>query len=587
MTLFQAPNAKKDDHFGSKVALGNDMLYVTANYCHIHAFQYVPNMLAEDVGFSSSGLLERLNWQKVGLGLQKGKTESFTCYRNGYLSTYGNHVLMGHQETAYIGNLENPKSPKWHEIQPAEIPKEYVLDRFVTTAMTQNVAVVAYELKRANKRKKWPLFLYQVYVYRLQQKSWQQEQQLQLPYRPEGIVVDGNMMIVLQIDRWPKIGNKLTVNVYRYGSERWKKVQELVPALNDKRDIHKGIMALHKDVMVVGTGVSTGDVHTYRQNNNGLWVWEQAIKKGAGSPYDVDKLTVALGDNLIAIGNPDAGFKASGLVELYHYKNGRWSMKQKLGLSMNSGDQRFGCSVAFNGKLLAVGAKQDPKDVYKRTHWEGPGRVFVYDYNAWTQKEMSNLFPPFLRAHDDLEASPLKIRHLKSVSEKKLSFSDFFVDSKKASIKKNTEKPIAYELVKTYKHKSDPSQNIEISIYSQHLNLSASILAAHKKEYDTYGRLVESKNAATTEVREKLMASGGVTLLSLKDESTQKDHIGLRLHRKGEKHSQIFLIGKLGILGVVYPPETTPAALESLMGQLDFGILDRFAYFDHHIKSTD
>ena len=107
------------------------------------------------------------------------------------------------------------------------------------------------------------------------------------------------------------------------------------------------------------------------------------FRSGDGNIIAIDGDTMAIGDPENDSLNTGSNTNA-GLVRVYRYTSGSWSLEQTLDFtgSNNDPDQKFGCSVALSGDHLLVGA----------SHYGNlsAGRMFYFTRSGTTWTEQNN-----------------------------------------------------------------------------------------------------------------------------------------------------------------------------------------------------
>ncbi|MBL9118735.1 MAG: hypothetical protein JNL80_02330 [Phycisphaerae bacterium] len=122
------------------------------------------------------------------------------------------------------------------------------------------------------------------------------------------------------------------------------------------------------DWMVVGSayddyfGSASGSAYVYRRQADGSWRQYQKLLAPDGAPSDLFGCSVAIDGSLIAIGaqQADADGPDSGAVYAYILnENDVWTFQEKLQPPGGSAGDNFGNSVAVSGTTVVIGAMSD------------------------------------------------------------------------------------------------------------------------------------------------------------------------------------------------------------------------------------
>lgn len=127
-----------------------------------------------------------------------------------------------------------------------------------------------------------------------------------------------------------------------------------------------------------------GRVHVYQRQDDSSWEHQRMIIASATTLDDHYGISVALGEDVLAVGAKDDwdGERESGAVYVYERNRGgpnRWGELQKLKGSANIRFGTFGSAVSISGTTIAVGAHLTQSETFVDYVFErsGPGRVFV------------------------------------------------------------------------------------------------------------------------------------------------------------------------------------------------------------------
>ena len=222
--------------------------------------------------------------------------------------------------------------------------------------------------------------------------SWQQLQTLQTNDQDNddglgsSIAVDGNTAIVGAPGH--SGGSNLgAAYIFTQTADGWTQAQQLVMPVPLPSAQFGVSVAISGEYAVVGawfdgpsSGERNGAAHVYHRLN-GSWVHEVQLTASDGAFFDGFGFTVAMDNDLIAIGAPvkssggDPDFDNAGAVYLFRHDGTQWAEEQKL-ISPNAiQDGAFGTAISCDANRVLIGAPG-----------ETVGEAYLYAYGAtgWT-----------------------------------------------------------------------------------------------------------------------------------------------------------------------------------------------------------
>jgi len=239
----------------------------------------------------------------------------------------------------------------------------------------------------------WRMNAYQgaAYVFSRRGSSWREQQKLTAR---KGARSDAFGMSVALGDDTIVVGAPWTddgqlsdagsVYVFELSAGTWF-AQELVNTPRRAGDAFGFSVAVSGSTIVVGApqnGPPLGNgTATIFARTNGVWSWQQALVASDGAPGDWFGAAVAVNGSTVVVGAPydDFGSVDQGSAYVFGGNSGVWWQQQKL-LDFYPGDSdRFGSSVATNGKMVVVGAPND--DLFGRR--QGSALVYEFGGGAW------------------------------------------------------------------------------------------------------------------------------------------------------------------------------------------------------------
>ena len=152
-------------------------------------------------------------------------------------------------------------------------------------------------------------------------------------------------------------------------------------------------VVMEGDIAVVGSfGAIAVDetkpvVCFYRKNNLGDWTFQLALDGYDFSDTHNFNSRLAIDSQTVVIGNPffKQEEEQTGIVYIYSTEGDNWNLEKTLIPSIDSGEVRFGASVAIDDNWLAVG---DPAYIDSVTS-DTTGAVFFYQFvgESWEYRQ--------------------------------------------------------------------------------------------------------------------------------------------------------------------------------------------------------
>jgi len=201
------------------------------------------------------------------------------------------------------------------------------------------------------------------------------------------IAMDGAVAVATALfDNEPLRGSG-AAHVLRFDGAQWVEEAKLIPPDAHPYDAYGIRAALRGDVFVVGAPNKNvrsqldGAAYVYRFEG-GSWQEEAVLTSPHGGYLENFGISVAVGEDLIAIGTPRENDRGqwSGAVWVFRRQGGTWAPTAKLHASNGTVGAAFGWSLALHGDVLVVGATH----IY--TGAPGEAYVFRFDGTGWTEE---------------------------------------------------------------------------------------------------------------------------------------------------------------------------------------------------------
>src|SRR5262245_13597692 len=184
-----------------------------------------------------------------------------------------------------------------------------------------------------------------------------------------------------------------SVYVFARSGVSWTQQQKLIANDGESFDNFGIAVTLSSDTLVVGAigdkigaNQSQGSAYVFTRSG-GIWTQQQKLIADDGGAGDCFGIAVALSSETLAVGAyvDNIGANVSqGSAYVFTRSGGIWTQQQKLIADDGAADDYFGESVALDGDMLVVGARND--DIDANTD-QGSAYVFTRSGGIWTQQQ--------------------------------------------------------------------------------------------------------------------------------------------------------------------------------------------------------
>src|SRR5262245_29771598 len=184
-----------------------------------------------------------------------------------------------------------------------------------------------------------------------------------------------------------------SVYVFARSGVSWTQQQKLIANDGESFDNFGIAVTLSSDTLVVGAigdkigaNQSQGSAYVFTRSG-GIWTQQQKLIADDGGAGDCFGISVALSSETLAVGAyvDNIGANVSqGSAYVFTRSGGIWTQQQKLIADDGAADDYFGESVALDGDMLVVGARND--DIDANTD-QGSAYVFTRSGGIWTQQQ--------------------------------------------------------------------------------------------------------------------------------------------------------------------------------------------------------
>ncbi|MEW6745865.1 MAG: hypothetical protein AB1486_24250 [Planctomycetota bacterium] len=175
--------------------------------------------------------------------------------------------------------------------------------------------------------------------------------------------------------------------VFRFDGTSWVKTQELTVDSTHRGDSFAAAVALDGTVAAVGApgadgaDLDAGAVHVFRDDGSEM-LHDGSVYASDGLPWDYFGWSVAVNGDALLVGAPghDEAGERAGAAYVFRHDGSRWRFEQELLASDAAPEARFGYTVALKGDVALIGAQGDHETF-------GAAYVFVFDGNCWTEQQ--------------------------------------------------------------------------------------------------------------------------------------------------------------------------------------------------------
>ncbi len=348
-----ASDASDGNIFGASVAMGGDVVAVGAlegEKVYIYSFiegQLTEQLIASEGNHPNSfGSSVAINGNIVAVG---ARGEGTTGEGAVYVYTYAN------------GSWGTPIIVTPNDAQTGDgFGSEVRLQNDLMVVGAATVDVSGHENSGA------------AYVFTLSNGTWQQTAKL-VPSDPVdksffgvSVAIDQKTIVVGapgDVDN-PSLTNVTgAAYVFELTNGIWTQTAKLVSANSANDDFLAQSVAIQGDVIALGAPLgnsTTGSVVLFNRQTNGSWQEGQTLLANDGKPFDFFGYSIALDDDVLAIGAPEdlnGSPDNVGAVYIFALNNSTWSQTQsKLFPSGAQIGDLFGYSVALDNFILLAGA---------------------------------------------------------------------------------------------------------------------------------------------------------------------------------------------------------------------------------------
>jgi hypothetical protein len=209
-----------------------------------------------------------------------------------------------------------------------------------------------------------------VYLYERRGQDYSFEARLVAPDPTEGaefgraVAIQGNTVFVGA--RFAEVGDLAAagaVYVYRKDMDEWTLEQKITSPEPENEDNFGRALAVQGDVLVVtarkeNLGANdVGAAYVYLRQD-GAWAHATTLTADDATPGGYFGQSVAVQGDLIAVGARNADPNAAGAVYVFEGSLDDWTEVQKIAPFDGEADDQFGFAVDLQGSTLAVGARR-------------------------------------------------------------------------------------------------------------------------------------------------------------------------------------------------------------------------------------
>lgn len=209
-----------------------------------------------------------------------------------------------------------------------------------------------------------------VYLFKRRGQTYVAEAKLVAPDPSTGeefgraVAIHGNRVIVGA--RFAAVGNLTKAGaayVFRKSGAAWNFEEKIVSPTPANEDNFARALAVQGNLLVItarkenlnANDVGAAYVYLYR---DGTWIYSEKLTAGDPAPGAYFGQSVALQGDLMAIGARNADPNAAGAVYLFQRSGNEWVEIAKVIPPDGAVDDQFGFAVAMQGNVMAVGARR-------------------------------------------------------------------------------------------------------------------------------------------------------------------------------------------------------------------------------------
>ena len=234
------------------------------------------------------------------------------------------------------------------------------------------------------------------YVYSLQSGTWQQDAKLVAGNAGANdnfgfsVAISGDTAVIGAYQEDTKASNAGAAYVFTYSDGSWSQTTMLTASDGGFSDGFGRAVDISGNTIVVGSysdddSVSnSGAAYVYTLSGG---TWSQTQKLKASDPGSVDNygLSVAVDGSVIVVGAKDedpGGASSAGSAYVYELSSGTWSQTAKLIAADAAAGDEFALSVAVSGQSIIIGAPYDDDSASSA----GSAYIFRKKRNVWAQE---------------------------------------------------------------------------------------------------------------------------------------------------------------------------------------------------------
>jgi hypothetical protein len=238
-----------------------------------------------------------------------------------------------------------------------------------------------------------------VYIFTNTGGVWTQTQKVQPSDSSPGdnfgyaLAISGTTALVTSVpeDAYGNFPGGNAVYVFTASGGTWTQQQKLVPSDNAPGSAFFGyVLGVDGPTIVAGApgtngaNINQGAVYIFSLQN-GIWTQTQELTQEQGATYDYFGYAVAVHDNVVVVGSGEAAGskKQVGAAYVYAPSTGTWEQVQKLTPPDGTAYAAFGSALALDDTTMLVGAN------YQAVNGINSGAVYVFTQSdgVWTETQ--------------------------------------------------------------------------------------------------------------------------------------------------------------------------------------------------------
>ncbi len=194
--------------------------------------------------------------------------------------------------------------------------------------------------------------------------------------------------------------------IFRRTGRTWAQEGKIVGSDTDESDFFGYALDVEGGTVVVGAsgrgdGQNTTDaVYVFEYDGVG-WHQQEMLFPPDLSPKSLYGSSVALEGDVLVVSDPFASlacdrYGETGAAYVYRRGPNGWTFFQKLTASDAYWHDHFGIDVAMDGNLMVIGAREEGHTGPGGSWWDGPGAVYVFEWNGSRWTETAKMAAPSL-----------------------------------------------------------------------------------------------------------------------------------------------------------------------------------------------